>query len=125
MKKIDISNRFHIIDPSLIREYLEMGAAPFIPEEADEAVALKPVVFSQSPQTGDNGTFWRQNFSAAVSNSTLLKYNNTKAYIIFHMNDGSIRMIGSSHEAPLIQVTPHPGAVQITVDFDTPDPLLL
>lgn len=125
MKNIYFSNRFHLISPELLKEYLTFGSSPFIPEGSDEACALRPVVFSQTPETDDHGTLWKMNFSAAVADRSLMKYNKTRAYVIFHMSDGTIRLIGSHHEAPLISVTPHAGALSISATFESGDPVRL
>lgn len=125
MKNIDFSNRFHIISPELLKDYLAFGSSPFVPEGSDEACALRPVVFSQSPQTDDHGTVWKMDFSAAVKDRSLMKYNKTRAYIIFHMSDGSIRLMGNHQEAPLVTVTPHAGAISIAATFESCDPVTL
>lgn len=125
MKNIDFSNRFHLISPELLKEYLTFGSSPFIPEGSDEACALRPVVFSQTPETGDHGTVWKMDFSAAVTDCSLMKYNKTRAYVIFHMSDGSIRLIGNHQEAPLITVTPHAGALSISATFESAEPVSL
>lgn len=125
MKNIDFSNRFHIFSPELFQNSLTFGSSPYVPEGADEAAALRPVVFSQDPQEDDNGTFWKMNFSASVADRSLMKYNKTRAYIVFHMSDGSIRMMGTPQEAPLITVTPHAGALSISAVFESTSPIAL
>ena len=123
MKKLDFSNRFHIFSPELLDDSLAFGSSPYVPDGADEACALRPVIFSQEPQTDDHGTFWRMDFSASVADSSLMKYNKTRAYVVFHMSDGTIRMLGTAHEAPLITITPHAGALSISATFDSAEPL--
>ncbi len=125
MKNIDFSNRFHLVAPELLRDYLAFGSSPFVPEGSDEACALRPVVFSQSPETDDHGTVWKMDFSASVADRSLMKYNKTRAYVIFHMSDGSIRLIGNHQEAPLVTVTPHAGALSISATFDSAEPVCL
>ena len=125
MKNLDFSNRFHIFSPELLDDSLAFGSSPYVPEGADEACALRPVIFSQEPQTDDHGTFWRQDFSASVADRSLIKYNKTRAYVIFHMNDGSIRLIGNHQETPLITVTPHAGALSISATFESAEPVQL
>ena len=41
------------------------------------------------------------------------------------MSDGTIRMLGTAHEAPLITITPHAGALSISATFDCAEPLSL
>ena len=125
MKNLDFSNRFHIFSPELLDDSLAFGSSPYVPEGADEACALRPVIFSQEPQTDDHGTFWRMDFSASVADRSLIKYNKTRAYVIFHMNDGSIRLIGNHQETPLITVTPHAGALSISATFESAEPVQL
>lgn len=125
MKNLDFSNRFHIVRPELLQEYLAFGSSPFVPEDADEYCASRPVVFSQEPQTDDHGTFWKMNFSATVTDCSVMKYNKVRAYIIFHMSDGTIRLLGTAHEAPLVTITPHAGAFSVSAIFDSPTPVSL
>ncbi|MBR4089619.1 MAG: hypothetical protein IKK28_01930 [Mogibacterium sp.] len=125
MKNIDFSNRFHIFSPELLQNTLAFGSSPYVPEGADEAAALRPIVFSQEPQDDDDGTFWKMNFSASVADRSLMKYNKTRAYIVFHMNDGSIRLLGTPQEAPLITITPHAGALSISATFESAEPVTL
>lgn len=125
MKKTDFSNRFHLIDPSLLREYIDLGSSPFIPDGSNEFTGTQPVIFSQTPETDEHGTTWRQTFSASTADISLLKYNRSRAYIIFHMSDGTIRLIGNQYEAPYIEVTSHPGVLQISVEFSALEPVVL
>lgn len=123
MKNIDFSNRFHLVSPEQLRDYLVFGSAPFVPEGSDEYCALRPIIFSQEANTDDYGTHWKMDFSASVASSVVMKHNKTRAYVIFHMSDGSIRLLGNHQEAPLITVTPHAGAFIIAASIDCSAPI--
>lgn len=125
MKNIDFSTRFYIFSPELIQDSLAFRSSPYVPEGADEVRAHRVIILSQEPQTDDHGTFWKTHFSASVSDPQLMKYNKTRAYIVFHMNDGTIRLLGTAHEAPLVIVTPHAGALSLSATFDAADPICL
>ena len=125
MQKIDISHRFHIIPKELLKDYLMTGTLPFIPEGSQEVAALGTVTFSQEPETDEHGTSWKQTFAATSYDTSLIKWNCARAYIAFAMTDGSIRLIGNEAECPTLTVTPHAGAVRISVEFRSFDPVLL
>lgn len=125
MQKTAISHRFHIIPKSLLKEYLQKGILPFVPEGSHEVAGLKPAEFSQDPETDDHGTSWNLKFTASTDDPSLMRWNGARAYIAFHMTDGSIRLVGNAYGCPLITVTPHPGALRISASFQAFEPVLL
>lgn len=125
MQKNDISHRFHIIPKDLLKDYLQMGTLPFVPEGSHEVAALGTISFSQDPETDEHGVTWKQNFAATSDDISLIRWNGARAYIAFHMTDGSIRLIGNESECPTLTVTPHAGAVRISSEFRSFDPVLL
>lgn len=125
MQKTAISHRFHIIPKSLLKEYLQKGILPFVPEGSHEVSALGPVIFSQEPETDDHGVSWSQSFAATSDDRSLVRWNGARAYIAFHMTDGSVRLVGNGYSCPLITVTPHAGAVRISAKFQAFEPVRL
>lgn len=125
MQKTAISHRFHIIPQNLLKPYLRQGVLPFIPEGSVEVSALGTVSFSQEPNTDDHGVSWSQSFAATAADSSLSRWNGARAYIAFHMTDGSVRLVGNGYGCPLITVTPHAGAVRISAEFQAFEPVLL
>lgn len=125
MKKSAISHRFHIIPQDLLQDYLQRGILPFVPEGSHDVSALGQVTFSQEPDTDDHGVSWNQSFAATSDDRSLSRWNGARAYIAFHMTDGSIRLVGNGYGCPLITVTPHAGAVRISAKFQAFEPVLL
>lgn len=125
MAKSDFSHRFHIIPRDLLKEQLLLGDKPGVPEGSLTLAASTPVTFSQDPEVSDNGTVWRQTFGAVVDDPSVMEHSGSRAYIAFYMTDGSLRLIGTAEEAPLVTVTPHAGAQRVSITFDSPDPLIL
>ena len=125
MQKTAASHRFHIIPRDLLAPYLRKGIQPFVPEGSHGVSALGPVTFSQEPDTDEHGVIWNLNFSATAADPSLNRWNGARAYIAFHMTDGSVRLVGNGYGCPLITVTPHAGAVRISAEFQAFEPVLL
>lgn len=124
MTKIDYSNRFHIIPRTLLQDHLQFGALPYAPEGSLDLSANSPVSFSQSPESSEHGVSWRQDFSAVVDDRRAVGFSGVRAYIAFAMTDGTLRLIGSAQEAPLITVTPHAGGQRVSASFLSPEPVI-
>lgn len=125
MQKTDISHRFHIIPQDFLNGYLQEDIIPFVPEGSHEVAALGSVNFSQEVDSDEQGITWNQTFAATSDDTSLNRWHGTRAYIAFHMTDGSLRLIGNAYGCPLITVTPHAGAVRISAKFQAFDPIKL
>lgn len=123
---MEISNRFCIISPELIRDALLMGqtAAPGASTRIHSACG--PIIFDQTPDESDSGTVWNQTFRAVTDDPAVFQHNGSRRYPAFYMSDGSLRVIGTHDCAPLVTVTPaNGGRYLVQASFQAPEPLSL
>jgi len=122
----EISNRFCLIAPSLIREALLMGEA-IVPDAATPRFScVSKIVFDQTPSESDSGVAWSQTFRAITEDPAVLEFGNTRVYPAFWMTDGTLRVVGSFDFIPLISVAPYDGGrYLVTASYQAPEALVL
>ena len=121
----EIAARFCIMEPEDIRHLLLTGEKVELTHRMRQYAASGRVEFSQEPDTGDNGTSWSQSFRAVVREPEIMEYQRRKAYIGVFRTDGSIFVIGSATETPVITVTPYENAFVVECSFDTAEPAII
>lgn len=121
----DISNHFCFIEPELIRDHLLLGHEIYKPHISPEFRCNSKVIFDQQPEQSDAGTSWTQTFRGVTVDSSVMDWNNRRAYIGIYRTDGSLLIIGSSTETPLITVTPNVGVFVAETSFETVSPAVI
>ena len=104
-----LSSHFSVIRPDLIREHLRMQQVNFLPVGAQEFACTGKISFDQQPESSESGVCWIQTFEAITTDKDIMRHNGTRSYVAIHMSDGSLRVIGTASEVPLICVTPKEG----------------
>lgn len=120
-----ISSHFSVIAPSLIQDLLLMQQVNFLPVGAKEFSCTDKITFDQQPESSESGQSWAQTFEAVTTDKSIMEHNGTRAYIAIHISDGSLRIMGTASEIPLITVTPKEGVYVVSVDFRTTKPMVL
>ena len=121
----DISTHFCLIEPALIRDEMLLGSEICKPHSSPEFQCNSKVIFDQQPEQSDAGTSWSQTFRGVTSDSSVMDWNNRRAYIGIFRTDGSLLIIGSPTEAPLITVTPNIGVFVAEATFETVSPAVI
>ena len=121
----DISTHFCLIEPDLISEQLLFGSEIAKPSTSPVFRCNSKITFDQQSEQSDAGTSWTQTFRGVTSDSSLLDWNNRKAYIGIFRTDGSLLIIGSATEAPMITVTPNVGAFVADATFQAIRPSII
>ena len=121
----DISSHFCLIEPDMIREDLLLGATIYKPHSSPEFQCNSKVIFDQQPEQSNAGTSWRQTFRGVTADNSVMSWNNRRAYIGIFRTDGSLLIIGSPTEAPLITVTPNVGVFVAEASFETVSPAFI
>lgn len=123
---MEISNRFCLISPELIRQALLLGhdIAPSTSTRIFSAVGN--IIFDQTPSENDGGITWNQTFRAVTDDPEVLKHSDAERYPAFFLSDGSLRVIGTHDAAPQITVTPsNGGRYLVQASFQAPEALSL
>lgn len=121
----DISNQFCLIEPKLIKEDLLLGSQIDKPDSSPRFQCNSKVIFDQQPEKSDAGTSWSQTFRGVTPDSSIMEWNGRGAYIGVFRTDGSLIIIGSATEVPLITVTPHVGVFIVESSFETVSPAVI
>ena len=121
----DISTHFCLIEPALIRDEMLLGSEIYKPHASPEFQCNSKVIFDQQPEQSDAGTSWSQTFRGVTADSSVMDWNNRRAYIGIFRTDGSLLIIGSPTEAPLITVTPNVGVFVTEASFETVSPAVI
>lgn len=124
-KMNDISTQFCLIEPALIRQALLMGSEITRPKNSPRFLCNSKIILDQQSEQSDSGTSWKQTFRGVSSARSLMNWNNRRAYIGIYRTDGSIIVIGSPNEAPLIIVTPNVGTFVAEATFETVSPAII
>ena len=121
---IEITSHFVLIRPKLIQEALLLQKITYIPIGAEEFACKSKVSLDQTPQRDDRGDVWMQRFRAVTADCSVRQHDGANRYVGVIMSDGSIRIIGSPGEAPIITVTPgDQGMSVVETTFETTEPL--
>ena len=118
----DISTHFCLIEPDLISEQLLLGSKISKPHTSPEFQCNSKVIFDQQPEQSDSGTSWSQTFRGVSSDKRLMEWNGRRAYVGIYRTDGSLIIIGSPTEVPLITITPNVGVFVAETSFETITP---
>ena len=121
----DVSNQFCLISPELIKDDLLMSAQISKPDDSPRFLCSSKIIFDQQPGQSDAGTSWSQTFRGVTADSSVMSWNNRRAYIGIFRTDGSLLVIGSPTEAPLITVTPNVGVFVAEATFETVSPVVI
>lgn len=121
----DISTHFCLIEPDLIKDDLLLGLEINKPHAVPEFQCNSKVIFDQQPQQSDAGSSWSQTFRGVTADSSVMEWNNRRAYIGIFRTDGSILVIGSPTEAPLITVTSNVGVFVAQATFESIRPAII
>ena len=122
----EISTRFCLIEPDLIRGAIRMKENLFRPEESPVFPSKGKPTFAQTSSQDDNGVTWSQRFQAVTNRRDILEYNRARMYVGLILTDGSLRVIGTADDVPVIIVTPHEqGWYVVNVNFKSQNELIL
>ena len=121
----DISTHFCLIEPDMIHEQLLLGSEVTKPFSSPEFQCNSKIILDQQPQLSDAGTSWSQTFRGVTAESKVMTWNNRRAYIGIFRTDGSLLIIGSPTEAPMITVTPNVGVFVAEASFETVSPAVI
>lgn len=121
----DISTQFCLIQPDLIKDDLLLGSEIYKPHSSPRFLCNSKVIFDQQPEQSDSGTSWSQTFRGVSSDKDLMNWNGRRAYIGIYRTDGSLIIMGSATEVPLITVTPHVGVFVVESTFETVVPAII
>ena len=121
----DISTQFCLIQPELIKDDLLMLAEIHRPADSPRCLCNSKIIFDQVLQESDSGLSWSQTFRGVSSDKDLMNWNGRRAYIGIYRTDGSLIIIGSATEVPLITVTPHVGVFVVESTFETVVPAII
>ncbi len=121
----DISTHFCLIEPDMIHEDLLLGLEINKPHAVPEFQCNSKVIFDQQPEKSDAGTSWSQTFRGVTPDSSIMEWNGRRAYIGVFRTDGSLIIIGSPTEVPLITVTPNVGVFVAESTFETVSPAVI
>lgn len=124
-KMNDISTHFCLIEPNLIKEDLRLGSQIYKPHSSPQFQCNSKVIFDQHPEKSDAGTSWSQTFRGVTPDSSIMEWNGHRAYIGVFRTDGSLIIIGSPTEVPLITVTPNVGVFVVESTFETVNPAVI
>lgn len=120
----EISSHFILIAPERIRQDLRLRRVTYIPVDADEFACTQKISVQQSCLRDDRGDVWTVSFRAVTADCSVRRHDGTRRYVGIIMSDGSVRIIGSPGEAPILSVTPSDqGMSVVETSFDSPDPL--
>lgn len=121
----DISTQFCLIQPELIKDDLLLGSEIYKPHNSPRFLCNSKVIFDQVQQESDSGLSWSQTFRGVSSDKDLMNWNGRRAYIGIYRTDGSLIIMGSATEVPLITVTPHVGVFVAESTFETVSPAVI
>lgn len=121
----DISTQFCLIQPELIKDDLLMLAKINRPADSPRFLCNSKIIFDQVLQESDSGLSWSQTFRGVSSDKDLMNWNGRRAYIGIYRTDGSLIIIGSATEVPLITVTPYVGVFVVESTFETVSPAVI
>ena len=121
----DISTQFCLIQPELIKDDLLMLAEIHRPADSPRFLCNSKIIFDQVLQESDSGLSWNQTFRGVSSDKDLMNWNGRRAYIGIYRTDGSLIIMGSATEVPLITVTPHVGVFVVESTFETVVPAII
>ena len=121
----DISTHFCLIEPDLISEQLLLGSKISKPHSSPEFQCNSKVIFDQQPEQSDSGTSWSQTFRGVSTDRKLMTWNGRRAYIGIYRTDGTLIIVGSATEVPLITVTPYVGVFVVESSFETVSPAVI
>ena len=121
----DISTQFCLIEPELIKEELMMSAEISRPAASPRFLCNSKIIFDQALEESDSGLSWNQTFRGVSSDKDLINWNGRRAYIGIYRTDGSLIIMGSATEVPLITVTPHVGVFVVESSFDSVVPAVI
>lgn len=121
----DISTHFCLIEPDMIDEKILLGPEIYKPHAAPEFQCNSKVLFDQQPEKSSAGTSWSQTFRGVTADSSVMSWNKRRAYIGIFRTDGSLLIIGSPTEVPLITVTPNVGVFVVEATFETFSPAVI
>ncbi|MGM9763366.1 MAG: hypothetical protein ACI3ZQ_05040 [Candidatus Cryptobacteroides sp.] len=122
---IEVSSHFCLIEPEQIQERLLNGGKITPSADMSHFASRGKVLFSQEPETGDNGLSYSQTFRAVVPDEGIIDYNGRQLYVGIFRSDGSVFIIGTGTEVPLIVVTPHENVFVVETHFETPTAVII
>ena len=117
-----ISTHFCLIEPSLISHKLLEGKTILKVDGAEEYASAGNIIFSQKAEKGSNGRYWSQTFRAVTKDGKVMRHNGCKIYVGIFLTDGSLMIIGTAAEIPILTVTPYENAYVAEVAFETSFP---
>lgn len=120
-----LSTHFLIIPEQLISEALKLGGKISKPVGSREFSCTSKVIFSQTSSPDESGTSYSQTFRGVTKDVSALEFNGARAYLGLIFTDGSIEVIGSAQEAPMLSVTPYEGAMVVELSFSATSPIIL
>lgn len=121
----DISNQFCLISPELIKDDLLMSVQITKPDDSPRFLCSSKLIFDQTSQESDSGLSWSQTFRGVSTDQELMNWNGRRAYIGIYRTDGTLIIVGSATEVPLITVTPHVGVFVVESSFETVSPAVI
>lgn len=122
----ELSTHFCIIRPELIRANLSMKENIGKPAKSPEFYCTQKILLEQEPSTDEAGTKWTITFRAVTKDSSARNADGSKQYIGVYQTDGSLHIIGSATDAPLISVSPAEGGVYVvSASFEDVSPVEL
>lgn len=119
----NFTHRFRLISPESIsgqwKQHVVLNeAASFL-----SFMASDPVSFNQEVQSDEAGIYYTQNFSAVVSDPSVMAVNKRHAVIEITLSDGTVRYVGTKDDAPIINVTPYLGRYSVSCECLSVDPV--
>lgn len=112
----NFTHRFRLIPPKSIRSQW-MQNVDFVPDApVMEFMASNPVLFEQTTETDESGTYTAATFSAVVKDRAAMAANGCRAVLELTLSDGSVRYVGTKEDAPIIKVTPYLDRFALSVD---------
>lgn len=118
----DISNHFCLIEPDLIKDQILFDTEIRKPDSSPRFQCNSKILFDQKPKKSDSGTSWNQTFRGVTADQEVMDWNNRRAHIGIYRTDGSLLILGSSTETPLVMVTPNVGVFIVEATFETVNP---
>ena len=119
----EISTHFCIIEPDIIRDALFSGADVSYTHDIVAFSSKGKILFSQDHSSDNNGLSWSQTFRAVVGDRNVMNYCGRRVYVGVFRTDGTIFVIGTATETPMLVVTPHENAYVVETNFETTTPV--
>lgn len=120
----ELSTHFCIIRPELIRANLALKENIGKPAKSPEFLCTQKILLEQEPSEDEAGTKWIQSFRAVTKDNSVRSFDGSRQYLGLYLTDGSLRIIGSATDAPLITVTPAEGDVYVvSANFESVSPI--